>query len=101
MRKYASSDPDEILARAARLGVSANELAKWLGLSEAEFSRYTALGIVKISIVEVAECNRVSEVIVKFGNKVLTATHQPDGSAIEYKIRFLRGKRSFKQTTGR
>lgn len=74
--------------------MSVDEMSRRLGLSVPEFSRYTGLGIIKISVAEATEDNGVSEVVVQHGNKVLIAVCPPDPASVEYEIRFLRGKRS-------
>lgn len=64
-----------------------------LGLTEAEFDRYFASGIVKV-IVDHSPTNDIAPVVaIELGNKVLTVTSQPDAPA-EYEIRYRRGKLS-------
>jgi len=93
MRERISPNYEDAVIQAAQAGVSV-EMAGRLGLSVAEFSRYTGLGIIKISVSEATDDNGVSEVVVQLGNKVLIAVCPPDPALVEYEIRFLRGKRS-------
>ncbi|MGA1834521.1 hypothetical protein [Rhizobium wenxiniae] len=80
--------------------MSVDEMAGRLGLSVAEFSRYSGLGIIKIKVTEATGDNGVSEVVVQLGNKVMIAVCPPDPAPVEYEIRFLRGKRSSERVTG-
>lgn len=64
-----------------------------LGLTEAEFDRYFASGIVKITV-DHSPTNDIAPVVeIELGNKVLTVTSQPDAPA-KYDIRYRRGKLS-------
>lgn len=64
-----------------------------LGLTEAEFDRYFASGIVKVTV-EHSPTNDIAPVVaIELGNKVLTVTSQPDAPA-KYDIRYQRGKLS-------
>jgi hypothetical protein len=100
MRERISSKYEDAVIQAAQAGVSVDEIAGRLGLSVAEFSRYTGLGIIKIRVAEATGDNGVSEVVVELGNKVLIAVCPPDPAPVKYEIRFLRGKRSSERVTG-
>lgn len=101
MRERLSSKCEDAVIQAAQAGVSVDEMAGGLGLSVAEFSRYTGLGIIKIRVAEATGDNGVSEVAVQLGNKVLIALCRPGPASVEYEIRFLRGKLSSERMTGR
>lgn len=70
--------------------VYVDDMAGRLGLSVAEFSRYTALGIIKIRVAEVTGDDGVTEVVVQLGNKVLIAVCPADPASIEYESDFSR-----------
>ncbi len=77
----------------SQFGLKLKGIGHMLGLTEAEFDRYFASGIVKVTIDHSPSNDIAPMVAIEFGNKVLTVTNLPDARP-NYEIRYLRGKLS-------
>lgn len=84
----------------SHFGLKLKDISHMLGLTEAEFDRYFASGIVKITVDHSPSSDIAPMVAIEFGNKVLTVTDQPDAPA-KYDIRYRRGKLSGFRINGR